>query len=103
MPKYAPEKKTDALARIAEIGVLKTSEELGISVPTLYKWRNERGSKTSSPRPNMVDLSDVLSDDSYLEKKVRQFETENAALRDENQALRQRIAKMKKAMLNLMD
>lgn len=103
MPKYSPDKKNAAMERMAEIGVMKTSEELGISVPTLYKWRNEGKESASPVRLNQEDLKDIMGSDPYLEKKVKQFEAENAALREENQALRDKVSKMRKAMLNLME
>ncbi len=102
MPKYAPEKKEAAMTRMAEVGVAKTSEELGISVPTLYKWRNETGDKADSSALSQEALQEVLGSDPYLEKKLRQVEAENAALREENLELRQRLAKMKTAMISLI-
>lgn len=104
--KYNQDKKAAALARIAEIGVKNTSEELGISVPTLYKWRNEGGGVSSESAQGSAmteELRQVLINDQFLESKVKQLEDQNSALRDENRKLREKAAHMKKAIMALME
>ena len=54
--KYTMEKKAEALARMAEIGVQKTSEEMNISVQTLYKWRNEERDGAEASRDYIYAL-----------------------------------------------
>lgn len=109
--KYSPEKKAAAVARMSEIGVQKTSEEMNISVQTLYKWRNEEGAPAAdalkAPRKSKTvadtdDLKQLIVNDKFLEKKITALEAENAALRDENKELRLANEKMKKAIIALL-
>lgn len=104
--KYNQEKKAAALERIAEIGVKKASVELGISVQTLYKWRNE-GDGGTSRRPaqseaKTEELRQTILNDQFLESKVKQLEDQNHALRDENKMLRAKAAQLKKAIADLI-
>ncbi len=117
--KHPVDKKEAALQRMTEIGIPKASEEMHISQQTLYKWRNEAGlpkaatkrasatkkaagSKKAAPATTS-DLHEAIINDKFLEKKVQSLETENAALRDENKELREKVGKMKKACIALMD
>lgn len=105
--KYSQEKKAAAIERIAKIGVKRASEELGISVQTLYKWRNEGDSGTMRSRPVLSEakteeLRQALLNDQFLESKVKQLEDQNHALRDENKMLRAKAAQMKKAISDLI-
>lgn len=104
--KYTQEKKSAAIARMAEIGVQTTSEEMSISVQTLYKWRNEEGSSAEVPAPVPTisdDLKQLIANDRSLEKKIKSLEEENGGLRDEIKGLREANMKMKKAIIALLD
>lgn len=105
--KYDQERKASALERIAEIGVKKASEELGISVQTLYKWRNEGDGGTMRSRPaqseaKMEGLRQALLNDQFLESKVKQLDDQNHVLREENKMLRAKAAQLKKAITDLI-
>lgn len=104
--KYKPEKKAEALSRIAQIGVPETSKELGISLQTLYKWRNESqgGAEIPSAQPEIDDqeLRKILQNDQMLEAAVKRLETENASLRAENAELRQTAGQLKRALLAIL-
>ena len=39
MIRYTKEQKEAALSQAQEIGIIKTHNETGISIQTLYKWR----------------------------------------------------------------
>lgn len=103
--KYSQDRKAEALARISEIGVMKTSEEMHISVQTLYKWRNEAGSPEALPeQTNTVaeELKQTIINDCFLEKKVATLEDENAALREENKELRKKTEQLRRAIITLL-
>ena len=46
MIRYTKEQKEAALSQAQEIGIIKTHNETGISIQTLYKWRAEAEGKT---------------------------------------------------------
>jgi len=98
--KYAMEKKTEALARIAEIGVQKTSVEMNISVQTLYKWRNERkdGSDAALPSVNTDALRQFIQDGEMHTAAIRRLEGDAERLRAENTKLRQENARLRVAI-----
>jgi transposase-like protein len=104
MPKYDAEKKAMAVARMAEIGVQKTSEELNISAQTLYKWRNEEKGGIAAILADVGrdDLRQLIANDKILEEKVSRLEGDNESLRDENKALRDKYAQLKKAVIALI-
>ena len=121
MIRYSTEQKENALKMIAEVGVAKTSESMGISVPTLSRWKRESdgnppsartpkkasgksGKKITTPKsatkeatapamPAAVEAARALlvEDDSLLQK-VKQLEAENASLRETNAKLRTALA-----------
>lgn len=105
--KYIPEDKAKALSRIREVGVRLTSQELNISMQTLYKWQREpQGEvqdtfaiKAEIPRE---ELRQLIQNEKSLETTLNRLERENAALRDENAALRQTIAQLKSALVALL-
>lgn len=99
--RHPEEKRQTALESIAKIGVKKTHEATGISMQTLYKWKNE--GKKASPAKAPAAVSEKVkaakavvkaSDDQLLEK-IAQVEAENAKLRDTNE-------KLKKALLTFI-
>lgn len=99
--KYNVEKKAQAIARMAEIGVAKTSEEMNISVQTLYKWRNKQNGNPTEQMPEDVDsdiaeLVKLVKSGDVLEGKVKELEEENAKLRLTN-------TRLKKAIVALME
>jgi len=94
------EKKAEALACIAEIGVQKTSEEMKISVQTLYKWRNEVRDGADSAQPNMDTdaMRQFIQDGEMQAASIKRLEDESAKLREENAKLRQENARLKIAI-----
>lgn len=99
MKRYGEDIKAQALASIKAVGVKKTSEEMGLSIQTLYKWRNE-GKKPSGSKGKQEgktgDLLQLLKEDHSLEKKIQQLE-------DENANLRKTLAQMKKAFVAMFE
>jgi len=78
MERYSKEFKREALALAKETGVRQTSEKLGISQKTLYKWqREERLSGQSSNRAGESDA-----------ERIKRLEKENDELRQANQVLK---------------
>ncbi len=57
-PTYSPEFKVEAVAKCAEIGVNRTSKELGVSPASLNKWCLAARSGPSAPdgKPSYQDL-----------------------------------------------
>lgn len=106
--KYSPEKKAEALKMVEASGVSKTSEAMGISVATLFKWKRETATQAPSrarkkapvhkdtPKKAAVEAAKELLKDDSAPEKIRQLEAENAALRDTN-------AKLRKALAALLD
>ena len=102
MIRYTDEQKAQALQSIQEIGVAKTNEALGISIQTLYKWKNETGAaqpKTTRTRRkknvetrDVADVTALLKDDDGAAEKLAQLEAENLRLRDANAKLRRALA-----------
>ena len=98
--KYNAEKKAEALARMAEIGVLKTGEKMGISAQTLYKWRNE--GKNASAGAGRADdagsLRKMIESERLHAAALQRLEDENAKLRDENKKLHRENSRLKVAV-----
>ena len=99
MKRYGEDIKAQALASMNSIGVKKTSEEMGLSIQTLYKWRNE-GKKPADAKEQLqggsADLLQLIKEDDSLIRKLQQLEEENANLR-------QTIARMKKAFVAMFE
>lgn len=107
MVRYTQEQKEEALNRVREIGVAKASEELHISVQTLYKWRNEVLVKIKEERQTKeageLDPSTVkaLIDPTIeLKARVEALEAENMVLRERNEKMRTLLESMLKAITN---
>ncbi len=102
MKRFDQETKQKALESIRAIGVKKTSEKMGLSVPTLYKWRNESTAPNASSKPTALANSKnqeamrILREDDTMQKKVRQLE-------EENENLRKTISRMKKALAAMFE
>lgn len=103
MSKYSIEQKQEAISLMEKMGVKKTGEELGISIQTLYKWRNEQKDRATGDAQPYADPDDVnqwddenalletMSHDA-LEAKVRQLEEEVEALRQVNARLKKALS-----------
>jgi len=98
--KYTMDKKAEAMARMAAIGVQKTSEEMNISVQTLYKWRNEAKDASAAGRPS-VDadaLQQLIENEEMHTAAIKRLEGDAGKLREENTKLRQENARLKIAI-----
>ncbi|MCL2811841.1 MAG: hypothetical protein FWD25_08130 [Clostridia bacterium] len=98
--KYTMDKKAEAMARMAAIGVQKTSEEMNISVQTLYKWRNEAKDASSVGLPNVDSeaLRQLIENEEMQAAAIKRLEGDAERLRDENAKLRQENARLKIAI-----
>jgi transposase-like protein len=99
--KYTPAKKAEALVRMSEIGVQKTSEELNISVQTLYKWRNEDQNGSARVAQAGLDadaLLQVIQNEELHATAVKRLEDEAARLKEENSKLRQENGRLRVAV-----
>jgi len=98
--KYTVDKKAEAMARMAAIGVAKTSEEMNISVQTLYKWRNEAKEGSISGQSNVESdaLRQFIHNEEMQAAAIKRLEGEADKLRDENAKLRQENARLKIAI-----
>ena len=100
MKRYEGDIKANALARMQEVGVKQTGEELGISIQTLYKWRNEEKNSASSQadlsNAKVEEMIRMLKNDDALEAKLRQLESENAELRKS-------LAQMRRAFVAMFE
>ena len=123
--RYTKEQKADAVNSMNEIGVAKTKEKMGIGLQTLYKWKREadgtakhapaskagkvkagRKSKkaTSAPAteeskpteqvaaPNADDIRALLAKDTEAEQKIAALQSEIITLREKNARLRKALA-----------
>ena len=99
MIRYTKEQKEAALSRAQEIGVLKTHNETGISIQTLYKWRADADAKNDSAagrKKTQKNEYQALLDDDVIANKINRLEEENAALIAAN-------LQLKKALLSLLE
>lgn len=99
MVRYTAEQKAQALQFMSENGAKKTKEEYGISIQTLYKWRNGDAPATGKKRgrkPNADKLNALLQDDGGAVATIAQLQKENLALRTQNE-------KLKKALQSFLD
>lgn len=99
MKRYAEEIKTQALAKMNSIGVKKTSEEMGLSIQTLYKWRNEGKAPSKAKeqgKGNSAELLQLIKADDNMAKKIEQLE-------EENTQLRKTVSRLKKALAAMID
>ena len=89
MIRYTDEQKAQALQYMSENGAKKTKEKFGISIQTLYKWRNG----DDAPKPDKVpdEISALLKEDSGAVQKIAQLEKENLALRTQNEKLKKAL------------
>ena len=98
MKRYEGDIKSNALARMQEIGVKQTGEELGISIQTLYKWRNEDKNAATSQadlsNAKMEEMIRLLKNDDALEARLKQLEAENAELRKSLSQMRRAFVAM---------
>lgn len=104
MKRYTEEDKQKALESMEDVGVTQTSEQMGISVQTLYKWRagarpncvGFAGKAQEEPvkRASLTDLARVLGDDDIYEEKIKELEAENFRLR-------RKISKLKQVIIEL--
>lgn len=100
MKRYEGDIKEQAIARMQEIGVKRTGEELGISIQTLYKWRNEKkdGQIFSKEQPieKMEEMIRMLKSDDDMDTRILQLEAENAELRKS-------VAQMRRALISMLE
>ena len=99
MIRYTKEQKEAALSRVQEIGVLKTHEETGISIQTLYKWRADsdvKGDSKAGRKKIQKNEYQALMDDDVIANKINRLEEENAELIAAN-------LKWKKALLSFWE
>ncbi|MCL1795769.1 MAG: transposase [Clostridia bacterium] len=87
---YTPEERARVLARCEEIGVPKTCEETGISIQTLYAWRNK-----AKPIKSPVA---VPAKQAAAPKETKAPAEELLRLRVENNAMKEQILTLKKAL-----
>lgn len=78
MAKYSSEFKEEALKLSDEVGVKRTSEQLGIPYYTIADWRNHSKHKGPSPELNETEIK----------IRNRELERENAELRTANDILK---------------
>ena len=80
MKRYDKEFKEQALILSDEIGVKKTSEQLGVLYCTLAEWRKSRN------RKNKADVT--TNDTAVLTEREKQMMKEMQELRESNQILK---------------
>ena len=98
MKKYDNDIKATAIAILRKKGVKETSQELGISLQTLYKWRNEDKlflhSHAETPTPKMEEMMRILRNDEIAELEMERLEAENLRLRKTITLIRKAILAM---------
>ncbi|MEG2702146.1 MAG: hypothetical protein RSA65_05980, partial [Clostridia bacterium] len=78
VPKIDVTKKQNALQSIEHVGVRQTHEDTGISIQTLYKWKNEKQHSSQASHTNStLEIAKLLENDKLLETKIKQLEDEN--------------------------
>ena len=97
MRRYTPAEKGEALKRASEIGVAKTGQELGISIQTLYKWKNEAKENAALSgsivgNGNVSEALKLLMKDDANAQRVKQLEAENQALKETCSGLKNVLA-----------
>lgn len=115
--KHTDETRTNALAMMKEIGAQKTHEKTGISMMTLYKWRNadqkasqaaavNDSSVVEAARKLLADGDDQTRQIIALEQKVAELAAQNAQLTkdlaDQAANYRHQIAQLKSALSTLL-
>lgn len=99
MIRYTKEQKEAALSQAQEIGIIKTHNETGISIQTLYKWRAEAEGKTgpkAGRKKGVCNEYQALLDHDVIANKINRLEEENAALISDN-------LQLKKALMSLLE
>ena len=108
--RYTDGQKRDALSLMADIGGKAASEQLGISLNTLYKWRREQPideapaqeqEQTQEKAPANDAVESLLKREDLAD--VDELTAENERLRAEADALRAQIARLRDANAKLKD
>lgn len=98
--RYTEEQKAQALQSVQEIGVAKTSEAMGISLQTLYKWKAQTGNTEAAAttkrrgRKAKEDARALLAEADDTTVRLAALQEENLRLREINQKLRKALAAM---------
>lgn len=96
--RYTEEQKAQALQSVQEIGVAKTSEAMGISLQTLYKWKSQSGEVDATSRRRSRKAKDdaraLLAEADDTTVRLAALQEENLRLREMNQKLRKALAAM---------
>lgn len=95
MIRYTKEQKEAALSQAQEIGIIKTHNETGISIQTLYKAEGKTGPKAGRKK-GVCNEYQALLDDDVIANKINRLEEENAALISDN-------LQLKKALMSLLE
>ena len=104
---YTATEKEHALRRSAEIGVQKASEELGITVTSLYAWRHKMKQDNALPIADagVANPAEAAVVDEKTSRGNRKIATTNEPasdelirLRTENAASKAQIVSLKKAL-----
>ena len=100
--RYTEEQKADALKRVGEIGAPKASEELHISIQTLYKWKNEGKGKAPGKKtkgkgkivklPTPDNVKGLLEESNGDKITIKTLKEENEKLRTMNERLRNALS-----------
>ncbi|MDY3815324.1 MAG: transposase [Candidatus Limiplasma sp.] len=97
---YTEEQKAQALQSIQENGISKTSEAMGISIQTLYKWRGadttaapKTTGKRRGPKAD-TQARKLLAESDDTAAKLAALQAENTRLRETNLKLRKALAAM---------
>jgi transposase-like protein len=115
MIRYSNEQKAEALNLAAEIGVLKASEQLNISVQTVYKWKRDaedaanpsgragksarkRGASSASAANDEDAAYDASPFDDGSKPSMKDLQTDNIRLIEENSMLKAENRRLKSAI-----
>lgn len=100
--KHSEETRAKALEMMKESGVSKTHEEMGISLQTLYKWRNDEKKTLSASTLIQEDGKAVLEARQALADSEAAWADERERLVAENMKLREENAKLRGALRALV-